>query len=212
MNSLFKACLSVVVCLVFFTPGIFSANQAVTEENANLSGPYPCENDLIEIMFIPESEVRMRQGRPSDLKGQALEGVAEILGRLRGFEWSRICDVPEETLDRLHSEGQAKSGQVLYNLNNIYRLRIESHQNIWEIARQLEDLPGIILARPVPRPTPLPVPINYQPNQGYEDPAANNPSGIDAEYAWTQPGGTGTGVTICDLEYGWNLNHQDCRR
>ncbi len=209
MRFAIRFCLAILLFGIFSTAGEETTNLVYASDTIINTGPYPCENNLIEIMFMPESEVRMRQGRPADLKGQALEGMAEILGRLRGFEWSRICDVPEETLDRLHSEGQAKSGQVLYNLNNIYRLRIEGHQDIWEIARQLEELPGIMLARPVPLPTPLPVPGSFQPNQGYEDPAVNNPSGIDAEYAWTQPGGTGTGVTICDLEYGWNLSHQD---
>ena len=40
-------------------------------------------------------------------------------------------------------------------------------------------------------------------------PQANNPSGVDALWAWTQTGGTGTGVTVCDLEYSWNYNHAD---
>jgi serine protease len=43
-------------------------------------------------------------------------------------------------------------------------------------------------------------------NQGYLDPA---PDGIDAEYAWTFPGGDGTGQRFIDLEQGWTLNHED---
>ncbi|KPJ64694.1 hypothetical protein AMJ44_12275 [candidate division WOR-1 bacterium DG_54_3] len=39
--------------------------------------------------------------------------------------------------------------------------------------------------------------------------ASSTPTGIDADYAWTQTGGDGTGVTVCDLEYGWNYNHAD---
>jgi hypothetical protein len=45
-----------------------------------------------------------------------------------------------------------------------------------------------------------------QVNQGYEDPA---PSGINAEYAWTFPGGDGHGVGVVDMEQGWTLNHED---
>ncbi len=45
-----------------------------------------------------------------------------------------------------------------------------------------------------------------QVNQGYEDPA---PSGINAEYAWTFPGGDGSGVLVVDMEQGWTLNHED---
>jgi len=42
--------------------------------------------------------------------------------------------------------------------------------------------------------------------QIYLDPA---PAGIDARYAWTWPGGGGTGVTIIDCEWGWRFDHED---
>ncbi|HWO00395.1 MAG TPA: S8 family serine peptidase [Blastocatellia bacterium] len=42
--------------------------------------------------------------------------------------------------------------------------------------------------------------------QAYLDPA---PSGMDVRYAWTVPGGKGENVKIVDIEYNWNLNHND---
>ena len=48
-----------------------------------------------------------------------------------------------------------------------------------------------------------PVPPNYVPQQGYLRPASSAPTGINADYAWTLPGGDGRGVTVCDAEYGW---------
>jgi hypothetical protein len=42
--------------------------------------------------------------------------------------------------------------------------------------------------------------------QGYLEPA---PAGIDARYAWTLPGGTGAGVRVIDLEWGWRFSHED---
>jgi len=47
---------------------------------------------------------------------------------------------------------------------------------------------------------------NYVSLQGYLGPALG---GVDAFYAWTQPGGNGQGITICDVEGGWTLNHED---
>lgn len=35
------------------------------------------------------------------------------------------------------------------------------------------------------------------------------PVGIEASYAWTQPGGRGTGVQVIDCEWGWELGHED---
>ena len=42
--------------------------------------------------------------------------------------------------------------------------------------------------------------------QGYLDPA---PRGMDVRYAWKLPGGHGENVRIIDIEYNWNLTHND---
>lgn len=42
--------------------------------------------------------------------------------------------------------------------------------------------------------------------QGYLAPA---PEGVDAWWAWQRPGGTGTGVTVVDVEGAWQLSHED---
>jgi hypothetical protein len=173
------------------------------------SGPYECENNLIEIMFNWDSQVRLRGGVPVDLRTDALAGVDNLLGKAGTAQWQRICNLPEERLDELQAVGETRSGKPLYNLNNIYRLRVGEGVDIWKLAAQLEALPGVILARPVPKPMPTPNPPSFQSLQNYEDPAASTPTGIDAEYAWTLSGGNGSGVTICDLEYGWNYLHSD---
>jgi hypothetical protein len=176
--------------------------------------PYASEADLIEILFARDSRVRLRNGILIDLETNALAGVDGVVQRLPWFEWYRICDVPEERLDEIQARGEANTGKPVYNLNNIYRLRIPKRLDVWAISRELEALPGIILARPVPKPAPLPAPPDYascigDTCQGYLRPASSTPTGIDADYAWTQIGGDGTGVTVCDLEYGWNYNHAD---
>lgn len=43
-------------------------------------------------------------------------------------------------------------------------------------------------------------------SQTYLDPA---PGGLNARYAWTIAGGDGAGQTVCDIEQGWTLNHED---
>ena len=175
----------------------------------NHLGIYACEEDLIEVMFAPDSKVRLRDGALVDLATNALAGVDGVLQKLEWFEWYRICDVPEERLDEIQARGEANTGKPVYNLNNIYRLRIPMGLDVWAISEELEALPGIMLARPVPKPVPLPTPPNYVPSQGYLRPASSTPVGIDADYAWTQPGGNGAGVTVYDLEYSWNYNHAD---
>ncbi len=169
---------------------------------------YPCENDLIEVIFQQDSRVRLRDDKLVDLQSNALEGLDLMLKDVASYSWERICNLPESRLDKIYDNGQNKSGRRLYNMNNIYRLRFSGKQDIWDLCDRLEQLPGIMTARPVPLPPPLPVGI-YEPQQYYLDSAGSTPTGIDAEYSWTVPGGTGAGITICDIEYGWNYSHAD---
>jgi hypothetical protein len=47
---------------------------------------------------------------------------------------------------------------------------------------------------------------DFSQRQDYLGPA---PGGIDAQFAWTQPGGKGAGVNIIDVEGAWRLTHED---
>ncbi|MGD9548255.1 MAG: FG-GAP-like repeat-containing protein [Candidatus Krumholzibacteriia bacterium] len=171
---------------------------------------YPCEPDLIEIMFIQESMVRLIDGWPEDFSGlNATEGVDVVLASAGGGEWMRLTDVPEAVLDDLAFNAGLNLGEPVYNLNNIYRIRLFSGVDPRIVAFDLENLPGVHLAYPVALPPELPVPTDYMPTQNYLDPASGAPVGVDAYYAWTQTGGSGFGVTVCDLEYSWNDNHSD---
>ncbi|MCK5127481.1 MAG: VCBS repeat-containing protein [candidate division Zixibacteria bacterium] len=203
MNRVGKA-LSLFCLIIFVFSSVVLAGDIIETK-----GPYECEDDIIEIMFARDSEVRIRNDKLVDLRSNALDGVYAVLGKGVAI-WTRISDISEERLIEFQKIGETKSGSELYDMNNAYRLQISEGQDIWDVSRRLEELPGVILARPVPKPMSLPVPISYVPQQGYLRAASSIPSGIDADYAWTSiPGGAGAGVTICDLEYGWNYSHQD---
>lgn len=191
---------------------IVAPRHAIPKADNGARPAYPFEPNLIEILFAAESSVRLRGGALVDLRTNALDGVEKVLSGIEATEWLRICDVPERTLDEMQSRGMANTGSSVYNLNNIYRLRFDDRDgavDVWKLAADLEALPGVVLARPVPKPMALPVPPDYDPLQGYNNSASAIPVGIDARYAGTLPGGDGTGVTICDLEYGWNYGHAD---
>jgi Subtilase family len=70
----------------------------------------------------------------------------------------------------------------------------------------VDDPPESINAMsPDPNDAP-PVTPDFTARQGYLDTA---PGGIDARYAWTVPGGGGTGVRVIDCEWGWRFSHED---
>src|SRR5438105_3696594 len=57
--------------------------------------------------------------------------------------------------------------------------------------------------------TPPSLTPDFASRQGYLNPA---PGGIDARYAWTIPGGNGEDVQIIDLEWSWQLSHEDLQQ
>ncbi len=47
---------------------------------------------------------------------------------------------------------------------------------------------------------------NFEPAQGY---LFDPPDGIGAASVWNRPGSVGKGISICDIETAWNLDHED---
>ncbi|MEW6745460.1 MAG: S8 family serine peptidase [Planctomycetota bacterium] len=181
---------------------------------ASAQEPYPCEPHVLEVMFVPEATVRLREGRLVDLTGEAVAGVEEVLAGAGEYCWERLAaTLPESWLDRMQSRAAENLGEFVYNFNNYYYLGVPEVGEIWRLAEELEALPGVHRAMPVPRPVALPAIPNYQPNQNYLNvSSAWPPTGVSAYNAWTKAWGDGTSVRICDLEYGWNLNHLDLTR
>jgi hypothetical protein len=80
-------------------------------------------------------------------------------------------------------------------------------------ARYIEALRGIepielVYEQGPPTQPPLVEPLATPDSisQGYLDPA---PNGIDAEFAWRHPGGSGKDIKLIDIEQGWELRHSD---
>lgn len=70
---------------------------------------------------------------------------------------------------------------------------------VMERERELNLMEPEVEAPPVVTP-------DFTSRQDYLDPA---PVGIEAAYAWGQPGGGGQGIKVIDCEWGWNFSHED---
>jgi hypothetical protein len=84
------------------------------------------------------------------------------------------------------------------------------------LARRLDRHPAVWKAFTAPRPVPAAVATgasaasrNFEPSQGYMHSA---PNGIDAMGVWSERGGKGDRITVCDIEGNWNLKHEDLPR
>lgn len=87
--------------------------------------------------------------------------------------------------------------------------RLALPQNMLDLIHRLHKLPEVESIQALhPGPPPALNPSD-DPRSGYQGYLNATPQGIDAYYAWGFPGGDGSGVTIVDMEQGWNFNHED---
>ena len=81
-----------------------------------------------------------------------------------------------------------------------------------KLAKQLNKSKSVWKAFVAPRPVPAQatgassMSRNFEPAQGY---LHSPPNGIGAMGVWGRKGGTGKGITICDIEGNWNRRHED---
>lgn len=143
-----------------------------------------------------------------------------------------IVSSPQTTLKPLFGLSEARlnlktqelakqTGGEPLNLSRFYRLQAPENQ-VQELMDRLSEQPAVdaVFRRPgavpaiwfsdmVADPTPVPPEIpDFSETQRYLNPG---PIGIDAEFAWKQPGGKGTGICIVDVEGAWRFSHQDLK-
>ncbi|MEE9297281.1 MAG: S8 family serine peptidase [Phycisphaerae bacterium] len=163
-------------------------------------------SDVITVKFRDGLMVRLRDGTLSDMGTGALGGAEAVLAGVAQGRWERAHSLPEARLDQLRRTAQDNLGKTVADLNLQYNLRLPAGADPAAAIDTFNALNNVEIALPVPIPVPPPIPPDYEPNQGHLDPATG---GIDAECMWLVPGGTGIGIKVADLEYSWNLNHDE---
>ena len=145
-----------------------------------------------------------------------------ILKLVADGEWSPSRTMDERWLDESREVASKYWGEPMPDLTLYFRLRLPPTvaEDAEKMRRLFEILPEVEAAYHVWAPVDLPAPANDfsvgVPNdmldtplqyQGYLDSAGDG--GVDARFAWNQPGGLGENVNIVDIERGWTLNHED---
>lgn len=164
--------------------------------------------EFIEVKFVDDSQVSLHDRRLSSAKyGRlaALDGLTGGAGPVAALEPLFRADAA--TLRALAKSAQAQAPNPQPDLSQWFRLRVKPGQDIARVIDELNAMSIVETAYAAPLPIALPASPDYSANQYYKLPAAQ--SGIDSEYARTQPGGNGAGVRVVDVEYSWNTNHED---
>jgi hypothetical protein len=125
----------------------------------------------------------------------------------------------EERIRANTSALAAETGEDVPDLSVYYRVEAPE-ERLDELAERLRELEVVEAAYFKPPPQ-LPQILNdmlpqaeeaslitrdFTDRQGYLDAA---PEGLDARWAWTQPGGSGSDVRIIDIEGAWRFTHED---
>jgi len=194
-----------------------------TEEAPAPEG-FPLERELI-IIARPETGLRATPEGVASIEDVDVAPLAELLAP-EDVTLVPLFGVSEERLKREATSLAPTTEVEVPDLSIYYRVRAPDEQ-LDELAEHLleqetveaayvkpaAELPEeteesvevlnamLPLAEEAPSATP-----DFTARQDYLDAA---PEGIDARYAWTLPGGRGTGVRIIDIEGAWNFSHED---
>jgi len=185
--------------------------EPVKPEKINISPG--AEIVRVIVKFREASDVRLRGNQLVSLKGQSLSEVNGLLQPYRNERIKRLIDKPEIELTRDKYVYELRSGHQLADFNLYYTLEIRDPSEAEAIINRLNRLEIVEIAYIDPQPEPAgdidPPTPDYTPHQDYLLAA---PTGVDAVYSKTLPGGDGTGVKIIDIENNWNDTHEDLEK
>lgn len=177
---------------------------------------------VVNIKFAEGSAVRLRNGTLQSLIGKELSAVYGILGQKADVK--RTHTQSEKEIEDMWRQAQGLGGDVkLPDFNLYYQAKLASKDPA-ELARVIDALnaldivelaypqyPATLPVAGIPVDLPPVVGVSYEPQQGYiEAPSLTSPivGGINARAAW-QSNVRGDGVKLIDIEFGWDLNHED---
>ncbi len=177
------------------------------------------ERELI-VIARPEAGLRVSAETVDSVTGIDVSPLARFV-KSEGVSLRPLFGVGEERLKYQVAGLEAMTGAKMPDLSLYYRVDA-SDERLDKLAERFRTQPFVEAAYVKP-PAELPqinnmtalaveAPLltpDFTVRQGYLDAA---PGGIDARFAWTQPGGGGSGVGIIDIEGAWRFTHEDLRQ
>ena len=140
-----------------------------------------------------------------------LAELGRIILRSGGELISAGGEASENDLADMRRDAESFARRAYPDLNLYYYLLLDSAENADEILAKIQSLDSVESAYYQPIPVsasdiPPRTTLSLSAEQGYLNAA---PHGIDVEHARSQPGGSGEGIRIIDIEFGWRPQHED---
>lgn len=161
-----------------------------------------------------------------DAKSDAPEAKLQQALSTHGLKLVPVFASSESQVASIVAKAETKaSNPHLKKMNNFYTLETPPQGDAGAVVKDLLNLDIVEAAYIKPAGEPpiytetddapgvkaaggggVPIATSLTGNQTYLNAA---PTGVDAVFAWTVPGGRGDGVNVIDLEGGWNFSHED---
>lgn len=169
---------------------------------------------IAESHFSADDDARLERAGlfRGDLE-EALAGVNELFRAYPGVSVEGLVPAGKEwQLDEGRVDAEQRWGQELADLNLYFAIRdVGGAAGVSALVEELNASPVVESAY---------IPVQMSTAAVDEDPVTTfvssgqtwlgrAPNGIDAEYAWRFPGGDGAGVRVVDVEFSWELFHED---
>ncbi|MFI7612071.1 OmpL47-type beta-barrel domain-containing protein [Nonomuraea terrae] len=173
---------------------------------------------VLEVKFTEALRVRGTGQSLRSARGEDLDPVQAVLDRhgarsvtplLPGAAVAKLDDTSARARTR---------GEAVPDMASWYTVVLPADVDVEQAVADLRALPEVAFAYPAPDLAPPPSSVaasvsasatpDFSEQQGYLRPA---PQGIDADFSHQDPRARGAGIKIVDLEYDWNVSHEDLR-
>jgi serine protease len=167
----------------------------------------------VVIKFREGSQIRLVNGRLISAVTAEVAAVQALIRQTGLFaSLHRLFgDLAEAQLTAQREEAQRISGRVLADLNLYFVLPAPTKLLAAQLAAQLNLLPIVEFADLAPvrfrAPAPAGATPDFTPEQGYK----NLTQGIGVLDPAKAPGSDGSGMSFVDVEYSWQLDHEDLK-
>jgi hypothetical protein len=184
--------------------GLLPRPQVVKPQHVQLESYH--RDDVIRVKFHDDAAVRSRDGALTDLGTGALDEAAGVLAALDGADWRPLVDADEQDLENLRQTAQQNLNKAIADFRVWFHVFLPTGVDAATAIDALNALDAVELAEPVQVAAPPPTPPAY----GHDQPYLNaGPVGLGAMPAWEHLGTRGINVNIIDIEFGWEIWHQD---
>jgi hypothetical protein len=179
---------------------------------------YPSERELI-VIVKSDREVRATRTGIASATGSDVSQLADLVSK-EGVTMRPLFGISEERIKHEVSTIEKATDTEMPDMSLYYRIDAPDEQ-LEDLAERLHHVDTVesVYIKPPAEPAELFLtdltPRDEEPPMHTPDFLARQiyldaaPGGIDARYAWTQPGGSGFNIRIIDIEGAWRFSHED---